>query len=163
MPCDFEGMIAGVRIGLVPSPPVIFAFVDSVCFVQYPDSPSAVGPDCSKVASARIFGEILKREAIDDLDNFSRDPFASLPSVADIAAEFLLNVSRTHRLPLKAGHVINLSRSAGRRKGRANSRRSRIPAWWAIAGYSFTAILNAIRRSHRHGRPQHNSWMCLFL
>jgi hypothetical protein len=67
----------------------------------------------SKVASVRIFGETLKREAIDDSDNLSRDPSVSLPSVADIAAEFLLNVSRTHRLPLKAGHVINLSRSAG--------------------------------------------------
>jgi hypothetical protein len=48
----------------------------------------------SKVASVRIFGETLKREAIDDSDNLSRDPSASLPSVADIAAEFLLNVRR---------------------------------------------------------------------
>jgi hypothetical protein len=96
----------------------------------------------SKVASVRIFGETLKREAIDDSDNLSRDPSASLPRVADIAVEFLLNVSRTHRLPLKAGHVINLSRNAwARRKGRGNSRRRCIPAWWAIAGYSFTAIL----------------------
>jgi len=50
----------------------------------------------SKVPSVRIFGETLKREAIDDSDNLSRDPSASLPSVADVAAEFLLNVSRTH-------------------------------------------------------------------
>jgi hypothetical protein len=48
----------------------------------------------SKVASVQIFGEI-KRAAIDDSDNLSCDPSASLPSVADIAAEFLLNVSRT--------------------------------------------------------------------
>jgi hypothetical protein len=47
----------------------------------------------SKVASVRIFD--IKREAIDDSDNLSCDPSASLPSVADIAAEFLLNVSRT--------------------------------------------------------------------
>jgi len=45
LPCDFDGMIPSVRIGPVPGPPVIFAFVDSVCFVQHPDSPSAVGPD----------------------------------------------------------------------------------------------------------------------
>jgi hypothetical protein len=57
----------------------------------------------SKVASVRIFGETLKREAIDDSDNLSRDPSASLPRVADIAAEFLLNVSRTHRLHPDAG------------------------------------------------------------
>jgi hypothetical protein len=51
---------------------------------------------------SKVFGETLN-EAIDDSDNLSRDPSASLPRVADIAAEFLLNVSRTHRLHPDAG------------------------------------------------------------
>jgi hypothetical protein len=50
--------------------------------------------------------------ALDDSDNLRRDLSASLPSVADIAAEFLLNVSRAHRLLLKAGNVINPSCNA---------------------------------------------------
>jgi hypothetical protein len=66
----------------------------------------------SKVASVRIFGDTLKRVALDDSDNLRRDLSASLPSVADIAAEFLLNVSRAHRLLLKAGNVINPSCNA---------------------------------------------------
>jgi hypothetical protein len=77
----------------------------------------------SKVASVRIFGDTLKRVALDDSDNLRRDLSASLPSVADIAAEFLLNVSRAHRLLLKAGNVINRRVMCGPSKVRGNSRR----------------------------------------
>lgn len=35
MPCNFQGMIAGVRIGQVLGPAVIFAFVDGMRFLQH--------------------------------------------------------------------------------------------------------------------------------
>jgi hypothetical protein len=35
VPGDVDGMVAGVGIGAVPSPPVVFAFMDGVCLPQH--------------------------------------------------------------------------------------------------------------------------------
>jgi hypothetical protein len=42
---DVDGTIAGVGIGTIPHPAVVFAFVDGAAFVQHGYRPSSVRPD----------------------------------------------------------------------------------------------------------------------
>jgi hypothetical protein len=44
VPGDLDGMVAGVGIGAVPGPPVIFAFVNCTSFVQHRYRPAAQRP-----------------------------------------------------------------------------------------------------------------------
>jgi hypothetical protein len=42
LPSDVYGMIAGVRVGPVPGPSMIFAFMDGVDFLQYGYRPTSM-------------------------------------------------------------------------------------------------------------------------
>jgi hypothetical protein len=74
-PSDVYGMIASVRIGPVPGPPVIFAFVDRVRLLQQRDSPAAVPP-------YRLFS-FHSRISLED-ESFKRDDVPSVRTKAGI-------------------------------------------------------------------------------
>jgi hypothetical protein len=54
---------------------------------SYNADPAPTGARIKKVASVRIFGEILKREAIDDSDSLGR--------ITEVAYEFRVRRSKT--------------------------------------------------------------------